>query len=629
MYRLRLFSNPNISYNRKTLAKIPGNTIWEGDLTSVGAFTRENLLVDNGATISCPYYLASRANFVELRYDEWVVIGFIVDVKYINEGATEISWLVDGWSSAIASQKVKNIGGLLNKASVKNDDLDSNLQSDEFGVGNQVRLDQKMTVTLNTQAGLFDGIIAGKGMVAVLTVSWQVYRLLGKPKPFTFYDTMPVFTPVTDEGLQSTSFAVFAHYGSYFTGFPICFSGRELARDFIKLLTSATGGKEPGYFVTKMPSNGLSKQHMDTHHSMVILYNGGSGGQVGYKNKNSSGSEIESTYLISLKDFFSLSMVPKFFTTDKPNSEYRGFVINTGAVNGDKKLQSYPYSYYKIVGINGTEWTVIPQTHVSDGTIKGLFRYVGGLDNRIEMTLLPKESMVPTPFDPTTSYEWKVVKSFPRINVGGIDTGAIASSMEVVKNAGNAAEATRSSGWGSYILTGIGTIINIAAVALPAAKLLKAGTTAAKWGWGLVSTAALGAAGAATQAVDNTLGISSDIAAKNAALTPVTQGGGGGGLNAGPSQISTMVLPPYSVWRCGGSDSELHALQNIWAAGGQPVNSMYDCFTGKGELPSGCELSPGPYGQFLKYASAVITGEFPEKWKIQMRDVCLKGFYLI
>lgn len=443
-YIFALHKDKNLSHNIKYREQVFGagqGQVWSGEVVSIGNFASKDLFGDNSVEISCPYELALTANFVRLKFEDWHTIGPIIHWEYINDQNTRIHYVVDAYSSAVASGRLENLSGLCDRVNSYCLEHWINLLPEPFAPSDIQRANPDLTIQFTDFLDSVEGFEGGTTWLQddkvnfVLTVSPAIVDFLN----VAAFDTPPFFSPefknrstLNFKGADFTQ-----HYGGIFRGTPLLFTSIDNVRDFIKQILSGCG------FVTKTGPEGFTGQEMKTRLAVSYIDSpGGATVSVGNSDfnqqydetmteswnttetggyawngttwinnsaRNTSGTTtttykrgqaprgLEYCRPITSADIYNLYCLPKRFCNDDPHPTYFGTTItgfrnylnmsDVAAELPDKaKLAAYPYCYNKIVTANGDIVDIIPQSHYQNSltsldpnyTVKVRAQFIGG-----------------------------------------------------------------------------------------------------------------------------------------------------------------------------------------------------------------------------------------------------------
>lgn len=421
-YAVTLWHDKNLHHNVKYREQIfgAGGEDWSGEILSIGNFATKDLFCDNSVELSIPYEQAINSNFIRLRIDDFKVIGNITHWEYINDNNTRIHYVVDAYSSAVASGRLEDLDGLCDRVNSYCVDHWRNLLPEPFSPSDIRQAAPDLTIQFTNFIDAVEGFQGGTTHLAdpnvnfVLTVSPAIVDFLGVGA----FNTPGTFTPEfkTRATLNFKGADFTRHYGGIFRGTPLLFGSIDAVKTFIKDILGGCG------FLTRTGPEGYGGQDLQNNVSLAYVDSPGgamvqtgdsdfnqqweetatttetynlteSGGYawngtswVSNSNRRTTGEiELETVVVhgqaprgleycrpITSADIYNLYCLPKVFCRDNPDTFYDSQTISgfrnyadMGVIASElpdkAKLAAYPYCYTELVTANGDVLNVIPQ----------------------------------------------------------------------------------------------------------------------------------------------------------------------------------------------------------------------------------------------------------------------------
>lgn len=477
-YEIALHKDKNLSHNIKYREQVFGagqGQVWTGEVVSIGNFASKDLFGDNSVEISCPYETALTANFVRLKFEDWHTIGPIVHWEYINDQNTRIHYIVDAYSSAVASGRLENLSGLCDRVNSYCLEHWANLLPEPFAPSDISQANSTLTRDFTDFINYVEGFSAGTSHLDdtavrfILTVSPAIIEFLGNPDPFTepvstFAQTFQAKSVLSFNGADAT-----VHHGGIYRGTPLRFGSMKSVKLFIKRILGGCG------FVTNTATSGFNGMELDSH-MLVTFVDSPGGGVEQLGNQDNLGEWTETktdtynlteighianlgptsntvrgtistnftkgrpssplTYCrpITSADIYNLYCIPANFANNTPYVSYTSRIL-TGFRNylnmsiiapelPDKaKLAAYPYCYNKLVTANGDIVNIIPQsdyqttlTHLDPNySVYIKIAFFGGDTPRLMGMIVPARSDTNN-IDGAVE-QWFTIRSYPAITI--------------------------------------------------------------------------------------------------------------------------------------------------------------------------------------------------------------------
>ena len=634
--------------------------IFTTEAVNNGNFSNKNLFCDNVitlggvnlGTLSGTDELYSEANYIKLEWNDYVVIGYIIDWEYLNDNNIKIAYTVDCFTSALASGIIRSMGGLCERTNLSYTGNFVNLQSEPFSPSDVTVANPTLTQKFNEQINQFENItyseagISSPDVSIILTVSPALAERVG---------ATPFSTPTAQVGLKDVTTLNFygsgttEHSGGTYRGIPLKFDTIDAAQTFIKTMLSGSG------FRCKMPAAGYSTQESKQRRTMLITSD--NGGQIEYSHKNWNYDDYECLRFITGNDFFGLYAIPKEFATAKGDYFEGTYTIegfrqlsstqwdeqfhHMGVEIDDKaRLLAYPYCYTKIVTANGDTINIQPQSmHKRNGnfdyspSVYLSLRYVGGDTPRLMGSIAP--SWITQPFHPyrdTSVCEWFTIRSYPSLSMGFSDS----RNQQAILDAANIKK----------LLATDSTQRNNAGLFSSFDRGFHDGAQGEFWGTetnknhGWTSRGIAGAA-AGLGWVADAFGAGNSLA-NNAAIemqNAVTATMAGNVITPNPSVVmgndmqGQLTLPAISAFRCGATDAELFAFCRYLDTYGHACNCMLQPLDNQGMARGGlfdgnATVTPVAGMTFYKFSNIIINGAMPNEWRTSIKMLFESGVYL-
>lgn len=625
------------------------------NLVSVGNFSNKNVLIDNvveltilpGYETEANFYQISTCNVIKLTHtyedNTLTVIGFIIDVEYINDSNIKVAYNVDAFSSARASGLISSMYGLCERTHLNYNDSQSfvNLASEPFSVSDTMRAASVLSTNMNQPIYDFEGVevtenaIYSADVSIVLTLSPAAIEYLGNPEPFT--SIAPTDFDVEIKNISSFNFQasdVTFHSGGAFRGTPIVLGSIISLKPFIKKLCSGCG------FETIVSASEIERRNM------LVLDNGGAIADV-YDGTGTDGSYRR---YITQNDIYNVYVIPKNFakyttlTMTSYTNEIEGlYTLATmhglGAEDNTKsKMLAFPYFYIKVVTSNGDLVTLSPQSFNQRGlvwdntsTLILDLKFIGGdmpkLMGRFKPAFVPD-----TPNARSTVAEWFTIRSYPSLTLSiensynpqlqkdfastrrqsALYTNAIASSR--LSNPFKQGYLDGVNG----VSYGLGDNPNTGFVGQFAGAIGNAfGRFDSKYGIASVGTSIYNDTN--KQNAENQARVDNN----GVIVSPDT------GTIEGNDNMAQFSCPPISAYNCGGSNGEIFSACRYLDQFGQACNVPLNPLTNVGNLWNGYAYVTTFENQtFYKFAYIDVIGNVPAPWKRNIKALFENGVYL-
>lgn len=652
MFEISLHRDVLLSHNIKYRQPFSSPAVYTTTAVNIGNFSNKNLYCDNTVELAMgrltppqgTEQLATDCNYIKIVWDGKITIGFISDWEYINDNNIKISYRVDAFLSARASNFIASMEGICERVNLDTNDFFTNLQSEPFSPSDIMNANSGMTHAFNLPVQEFEGVIVGsngvstQGTSLILTVSPTIRAFLGidggmrEPPDFT-----PQLKDVDSFNFNSTD--TYMHAGGVYRGFPLKFENMSDVSTFIQKILSGCG------FRTELPPTGYSNQKADTHHSYLTPSNMG-GGDAYFMERNKDGDPLESIRFINISDIYNLYCIPDEFTK-RQSSYFTKYVDISGWKNlsnlhrfGSEthekgKLLAYPYYYAKLETANGDTVNMIPQTFFEQREgdenliVRLNLRYIGGDTPRLMARLVPTRNKFESPYNTDSVCSWFTVRSYPAVTLSINDSfnPQVQRDMQNVRKvstvyANAASNARLDSPFKQGYLDAVhgessnnsnrgflGNTASFLGEGLGVWEKLLNGSNSN----GLFSDKSL-------QAMNNevrSLNVGNFITSESTHIM-------------GNDFISQFGIPAFAVWDCGATDAELYTYSRYLEEFGTACNCLLNPLTNTGKIFAGQGQVKSWNGKtFYKFSNIRIEGVMPLEWKNNIKSLFESGVYLV